>query len=281
MYTTTPFTGPRTEPRSIIIESSSAPGLENPGPYISTFNCTVTFPSISSNVSCIARDTSAVGRDCAVNAVRRESSLQDGFSTPLDHEPTFTNFTRSVTEILLPSIPFIRLTSNMTGPEARLYNVAVLDLIQSFNAYWSLTLDANYVYYGSPGSPRTARRVTTARGSYVYNTYGCNYGWLAVLMISNLVLLAINILGSLMRIRTLSPDILGSLSTLTRDNPHVADNVPAGGTTLDGLERSRLLFDVRVRLEDVKEESSVGHVALGSHTSLQKARNLSSTKLYQ
>ena len=58
------------------------------------------------------------------------------------------------------------------------------------------------------------------------------------------------------------PDIFGYVSSLTRDNPHV--EVPKGGSTLDGTERSRLIRDLKVQLADVEDDKEVGYVALKS-----------------
>lgn len=73
------------------------------------------------------------------------------------------------------------------------------------------------------------------------------------------------------------PRILGYVSTMTRDNSYV--DLPSGGCTLDGLERARLLKDMRVRLQDVAPEDGVGHIALSSAETSEKG-NLVSGRLY-
>lgn len=50
------------------------------------------------------------------------------------------------------------------------------------------------------------------------------------------------------------------VSSLTRNNPYV--NQPPGGCTLDGLDRTRLLKDLRVKMQDVAPDHEVGHIAL-------------------
>ena len=47
---------------------------------------------------------------------------------------------------------------------------------------------------------------------------------------------------------------------MTRDNPYI--NLPPGGCALDGLERTRLLKDMEVKLRDVTPRHEVGHIAL-------------------
>ena len=49
---------------------------------------------------------------------------------------------------------------------------------------------------------------------------------------------------------------------MTRDNSYI--DLPPGGCTLDCLERTRLLEDVRVRLQGLAPDDAVGHIAFGS-----------------
>ena len=61
-----------------------------------------------------------------------------------------------------------------------------------------------------------------------------------------------------------APNVLGFVSSLTRDSPYLAPIVPPGGSMLDGAERARVLGDVRVRLVDVKPEEPVGRIAFAA-----------------
>ena len=60
-----------------------------------------------------------------------------------------------------------------------------------------------------------------------------------------------------------APDILGYVSTLTRDNPF-APIIPEGGNNLRGLEQARLLSDLPVQIGDVNWEEEKGHIAFRS-----------------
>ena len=68
--------------------------------------------------------------------------------------------------------------------------------------------------------------------------------------------------GAIVKHMTRGPIILGYVSTMTRDNPYI--DLPPGGCTLDCLERTRLLKDVSVRLQDFAPDDAVGHIAFGS-----------------
>jgi hypothetical protein len=70
--------------------------------------------------------------------------------------------------------------------------------------------------------------------------------------------------GIFLRAMTRAPDILGYVSSLTRDNPHIPLSAGAegSGTTLSGLDRARLLRDMRVQIADVEGDKDVERIAL-------------------
>lgn len=72
------------------------------------------------------------------------------------------------------------------------------------------------------------------------------------------------------------PDILDRSSSFTRDNPYVTVNVPLGGSRMDGIDRTRYLKDVRVKLA---LEADVGHIAIGT-LDTQNIANLRRGRLY-
>lgn len=91
--------------------------------------------------------------------------------------------------------------------------------------------------------------------------YRCSREWLGILLLSSGILLVTGILGSILSWRTVGPDILGYVSPLMRDNPYV--KLPSGGPVLSGGERSRLLENLWLRLEDQRAREE-GHAALSS-----------------
>ncbi|EXJ73738.1 uncharacterized protein A1O5_03500 [Cladophialophora psammophila CBS 110553] len=118
--------------------------------------------------------------------------------------------------------------------------------------------------------------ITHMRGGEYNPRYATNKAWIAVDFLSQTVLLAAAIAAFWLRKNTIAPDIFGYVSSLTRDNPHI--DLPDGGTTLGGLERARLLRDVKVRIADVSRDGEVGHVGLV--TEAREADMLSKGKVY-
>ena len=81
--------------------------------------------------------------------------------------------------------------------------------------------------------------------------------WIALDFISCFILIFAAVWAFKLRRRTIAPDIFGYVSTLTRDNPHMPA-LPDNGTTLNGLERTRLLGKVRIKIGDVGSATAVG-----------------------
>lgn len=94
------------------------------------------------------------------------------------------------------------------------------------------------------------------------NIYVCNKMWTSILFVASSALLVFGVYGAIVKHRTRGPQVLGYVSTMTRDNPYI--NLPPGGCTLDGLERTRLLKDMEVKLRDVSRRYEVGHIALSA-----------------
>ncbi|PGH13491.1 hypothetical protein AJ79_03621 [Helicocarpus griseus UAMH5409] len=90
--------------------------------------------------------------------------------------------------------------------------------------------------------------------------YRCNRAWLAVFMVISIVLQLLALASFVLKRITLAPDILGYVSSYTRDNPH-APLAETAGSFHDGLARTRLLKDVKVMLGDVKAAERVGHIS--------------------
>ncbi|KIY03227.1 uncharacterized protein Z520_01694 [Fonsecaea multimorphosa CBS 102226] len=118
--------------------------------------------------------------------------------------------------------------------------------------------------------------ITPMRGAEYNPRYATNKAWIAVDCVSQAVLFGAAMAAFWLRKNTIAPDIFGYVSSLTRDNPHI--DLPDGGTTLGGLERARLLRNVKVRIADVSRDGQVGHVGLVAET--RHADYLSPQKVY-
>ena len=109
--------------------------------------------------------------------------------------------------------------------------------------------------------PPVANGTATTRSKHPLSIYEAKrWHAIALLVISAILQLAAFATVGLALI-TRAPDILGFVSSITRDNPFLADVVPEGGSALNGIERARALGNVRVRLADIKPENSVGKIA--------------------
>lgn len=94
-------------------------------------------------------------------------------------------------------------------------------------------------------------------------TWKANKAWIGITMAVSIIAFAFGILGLLFKRLVKAPDILGYVSTMTRDNLHFEG--PGGGERLDGVERARLLRGEDVKLMMVSDTSNhVGHMALAS-----------------
>ena len=79
--------------------------------------------------------------------------------------------------------------------------------------------------------------------------YDANHSFTIILLLVALILQVCAIAGLILKYTATAPDILGYISTMAMDNPHI--NVPYGGNTLDGLEHARYLQNVKVQLADI------------------------------
>ncbi|KAL2009623.1 hypothetical protein VTN00DRAFT_5430 [Thermoascus crustaceus] len=99
-----------------------------------------------------------------------------------------------------------------------------------------------------------------ATNTTAHDVIRCNYAWLAVLVITSFACSSVAVAGSIFRLSTLVPDVLGTLSLAFLSNK--CQDVAAGGSTLDGCTRATTLRDIRIRLGDIDPHADVGLIAL-------------------
>ena len=281
-------------PSALYPNDSSFPAAEPPyvlfaseadgGNGATLANCSLTRSSVESNITCL-------GTSCAVTQMRR--SVFD--RRPSDYTPLLgsarLNFWMSWADaagaslhpnIATPTELFIQngsltaalTTLGSTFSEVNLYTLPAdvfskrLSLL--WNTYWQCGL-APWYQTGNLPSNLTAFsdqanssylivNATTASVTHLQAVYVSNRPWAVLLLIASLILFACAIYCAILKYRTVAPDVLGYVSSLTRDNPYVP--LPGGGTALDGLERARLLKNMKVRLQDVTPWDPQGHIAL-------------------
>ena len=98
----------------------------------------------------------------------------------------------------------------------------------------------------------------TAEGT----VWASNNLMLGLLFFCCFVMILVAIFGHFISSRIIGPDILGYVSSVSRNNPYIP--LPKGGSALDGVERAKLIGHVKVKLQDVNAGDEVGHIALSS-----------------
>ncbi|KAK3345921.1 hypothetical protein B0T25DRAFT_550644 [Lasiosphaeria hispida] len=266
-------------------------------PALSVAYCRISTAYVEAAVDC-------TGLACAVARMRPSQLLHpDPRLVPFEFTYYFNSFSgqwaltnkpasgstrgSQLTEFFLndPLLPLANTYRRLVG----LYAVSPADMSvrlgQVLNSYYLASLDPDGITGMSSGSgaPTTtvngdgsvvdgSFRNITAPSTVSVNRvlYVCQWGWWAVFVLACLVMLAVACVGAALNRRTAGPDVLGYVSTLTRDSPYVA--VPEGGSAMDGSDRARLLRELRVQMRDVRPDEDVGYLAFTSCQGRDEAR---------
>ena len=106
--------------------------------------------------------------------------------------------------------------------------------------------------------------------------YQVNWAFLAVFVLCSCIALFAGVLAVVLKYHTLVPDVLGSVSSLTRDNPYTP--VPGNGSTLAGTDFARHVMHMPVRFVDVQPDQLIGKIVMS--TCLDDSQRLRSGRLY-
>ena len=237
--------------------------------------------------------TGTGNQDCGVTAIR-ESLVTHAPPevTVLGFEFAFSMLSyllplatgESVTGGVLPQSTATELF--LSGTEATLSHLTKADLSlltqsemeirlgQVLNTYYMASL-APYGMTGNLTAGNAKETESEAEVTVWENRYSVNEKWLAMYFISCAVLLAAVVCGIALKVVVVAPDILGWVSSLTRDNPYAG--APEGGSAMNGWERTKLLGGLRVRIGDIGGSGSVGYIALGAE---EHTRVLQNERLY-
>lgn len=98
--------------------------------------------------------------------------------------------------------------------------------------------------------------------------YACNTTFAALLLFISCLLFLAGMASLALMTITLAPDILGYMSSYTRDNPFAAALDQA--SHLDGLKRARAIKEMRVTLGDVNIGCKTGHIAFAISSKVQR-----------
>ncbi|KAI9881289.1 MAG: hypothetical protein M1830_005575 [Pleopsidium flavum] len=273
------------------------------------FNCSMGTTRVESSILC-------QGSSCHVNKMRRSQvDARPSTSTPFNDPDTNSENSWVTLNNLVSLFPYAAgvthvgvanpaenfLVDNSSTYTSDNYNVDYRPvspeafshrLIMLFNTYWQLSL-ATYSTAGDKVMTKALDRngqmrdllsglypsnLTTAETTIPVTIYHANRSWIGLLLMILLILQLCAIAGVILKYTTTAPDILGYVSTMTRDNPYTP--LPDGGQTLDGMERARLLGNMHVQIADVNQGKDYGHIAFSSVTEGNRLARLYKRRWY-
>ncbi|KAG4440930.1 hypothetical protein IFR05_003559 [Cadophora sp. M221] len=129
-------------------------------------------------------------------------------------------------------------------------------LTTAFNTFWfASNFNGSNIIDTTTATPTLLAPFTIVKCNWVYFT-------ILVLISSLLVVCALLNAWLLHKIQT--PDILGYVSAMTVENKYVAILGPHLTSTMGGMERARLLGQMRLQIGDVQGENEFGKIALAA-----------------
>jgi hypothetical protein len=139
-------------------------------------------------------------------------------------------------------------------------DVFELRLGQLLNTYYQATLEP-FSISGSFVATQANSLTSSGTLSRLQEQHVVRWLYLGTFVFCSVVLLVAAVVGAWFDFQTPGPDFLGYCSSLARDSGFV--RTPEGGSVLDGVERTRLLRNLRVRLGDVGSgnDDEVGRIA--------------------
>lgn len=264
----------------------TSPNSDDPENNVSFLACSVTPRDVESSVLCF-------DKSCRVTAMRNltvDLSLWWDYDQPsikrglyylsaatvgeLHHGTTAES---SPTELWLqqPDDVLVAMAlSNFSNLSAVPLPMLSRNFEMLFNTYWQSTYGAQYlsgnlttnmsaydnIYEGLEISFNTSQAALTSRTG---EQYECDMIFACLLLVISSILLLAGMASLILMSITLAPDILGFVSSYTRDNPFAP---VSQSSYLDGLERSKALNEMRIIVGDVKGELETGYIALAAYT---------------
>ncbi|KAJ5622997.1 hypothetical protein N7490_011602 [Penicillium lividum] len=251
----------------------------------SLYNCTLSTVRVEAWISC-------QNASCAVVRMRRSqkdtrpaslSPFNGGESdwetliSLMSHFPSSTGYThpdhaQATDNYIYGQYPVFRGIEYVDHNWSSISDEAVSSRFTSaFNTYWQASLSPFTI--GST-LPTQAANTSTADGDLSYfnmttattsrsiRVYQIEWAWAITFILAAVLLQLCAFIGLFFKFQTIAPDLLGFVSSMTRDNPYI--HLPSGGTNLSGSERAKLLRDLPVQILDVDCQNDTGYIALGS-----------------
>ncbi|KAJ5707908.1 hypothetical protein N7488_007709 [Penicillium malachiteum] len=283
-------------------------GWERDSEEVAAANCSVTFQNLLMDVSCNrTSDAPRTQGECRATRVQKNkaigSSLPDFFSS----STTFNNFTESILKALPagqeatptaldywmsnPFGTYPQLKANITLYElsADIFSRRLTQMVNSFYmarlGYQFMTRTSlDGLQSNTTGNETTVKSDTghvkftlvSGNGLEIDTnfTLSTNPGWITAFILTIVLMMAASIITFYITTEILIPDVLGYVSSLTRDNPHISDSdIPV---VIGGLQRTELLGSMALRMGDVSPRDEIGTLGIGrlSSTTRSKARRL-------
>ena len=245
------------------------------GANMDLFNCTILTARVESGITCL-------GKACAVKRMRR--------STTDTRPPTTMQLRVTEYKNMLNFMAFATGAQRLNGEAAPTdayvfgnaspYQLAAIympngatiakRLATLLNTVWQASLtdtaialgptaDARDFTNGNLGYPGKAKTTTATVTNDGVPIYTASRLWITLLLVTSTILMLCAVAGLALKYTTTAPDILGYVSTMTRDNPNTT--VSDDGNTLDGLDRARHLRNLQVQIADVRWSETEGHIA--------------------
>lgn len=271
---------------------------------VALFNCTMAYIRIEANVAC-------ENSSCAVTRLRRSqkdplssSSYSTPFNSASDHwfnpqttvNRIITWFPHAVPLIDIyhpsPTDSYIYGDTSFFDPSyyrdwrsvsAKNFSSRFTTL---FNTFYQTSLATDVIPSAGLSDPVD---LNTSYPSYLrsesttyfkrFTVYQINLFWLIIFIVASTLLLLSALAGLFLKSIIVAPDILGFVSSLTRDNPHV--HLPSGGSALSGEDRAKMLRDLPVQLADVEEHRDFGRIALVSLSGDTMCKKLQHHRQYE
>jgi len=259
--------------------------------------CTLTITYVEVQIHCGASG-------CVARKIRPTAGRASSIRTPFDDYDFAVSFFEGL--LLSSGVPSVNITTVTEGsvvpddldtentPSGPSFTILLTQLI---NTYFTASRDsANSIIdftsssvffeqiqslvYGKTPDPNSPWLVLRMKGAAYNPQYALSIPWIVIDFISSQILFLAAIAALWLRKHTLAPDIFSYVSSLTRDNPNLS--LPDGGTTLSGIERARLMKNVKIKIADVVPLDPVGRVGLTyAHSGSQQDGRLRKEKQYE
>ncbi|KUJ24376.1 uncharacterized protein LY89DRAFT_727406 [Mollisia scopiformis] len=127
---------------------------------------------------------------------------------------------------------------------------------------------------------RTSAFTVTANQVNAAQVYLAFFPWLIIFLLSNLVMLLAAITGVYFSRKTIVPDYLGFVSSLAKESPFI--RMPDAGINMDGMDKAKLVKDMKVRLGDISDfdGGSNGRVGKLAFARMEETTKVQRGKLY-